>query len=242
MRPQVEPPVCIALDVGDLAAAEAIVDKLGGLVPVFKVGLELFTAAGPRAVEAVLSRRAEVFLDLKVNDIPQQAAGAVRAAADIGVSYLTVHSNAGRATVRAATDASQEDGPKILVVSVLTSLDDEGLREVGVERPTGDQVAAMARLASDEGAPGLVLGAGEVESVRRTHPGLFLVTPGIRPAAADVADQRRVGTPGAAVAAGADMLVVGRPVTGATDPAGALEAILREIAEARGRAVSKAGA
>jgi len=242
MRPQVEPPVCIALDVGDLGAAEAMVDALGGLVPVFKVGLELFTAVGVRAVEAVRSRGAEVFLDLKVNDIPKQAAGAVRAAAEIGVSYLTVHSNAGRATVRAATDASVEGGPTILVVSVLTSLDDEGLREVGIERPTGDQVAAMARLASDEGAAGLVLGAGEVESVRRTHPGLFLVTPGIRPAAADVADQRRVGTPGAAVDAGADMLVVGRPVTAAADPAGALEAILREIAEARGRAVSKAGA
>ena len=233
MSARVEPPLCIALDVSDLASALEIVDALDGLVPVFKVGLELFCAEGPRAVEEVRSRGPQVFLDLKVNDIPNQAAGAVRAASRMGVSYLTVHANGGRAMVRSAVEAASGGSTKILVVSVVTSLDDDGLKEVGVERNTADQVAAMARLAEDEGAPGLVLGSGEVGRVRQRHPELFLVTPGIRPAKAAAGDQRRIGTPGAAVAAGADLLVLGRAVTQASDPRKALQAIVREIDDAR---------
>lgn len=233
MRPTVEPPICIALDVSDLASATVLVDRLSGEVPVFKVGLELFAAEGPRAVSEIRRRGAEVFLDLKVNDIPKQAAGAVRSAAAHGVAYLTVHGNGGRDMVRAAADAAAGDGPVILVVSVLTSLDDEALRDVGVERTAEEQVAAMAELASGEGAPGLVLGAGEVPAVRDRYPELFLVTPGIRPAATEAGDQRRTGTPAAAVRAGADLLVLGRAVTDADDPVAALRGVLGEIERAR---------
>ena len=233
MTRQLEPPICIALDVPDLESALRSVDALSGMVPVFKVGLELFTAAGPEAVRAVRDRGCDVFLDLKINDIPKQAAGAVRSATEIGVRYITAHGNGGRAMVRAAVEAADEERITVLVVSVLTSLDDPDLREIGVDRSAADQVQAMAALAADEGAPGLVLGAREVAAVRSSYPDLFLVTPGIRPVTAEVGDQRRIGTPGAAIAAGADLLVLGRAVTDAPDPASALEAITREIAQAK---------
>ena len=232
MRNRIEPPVCVALDVRELGQALAIVDQLNGSVPVFKVGLELFAAQGPIVIEEIRSRGADVFLDLKVNDIPNQAAGAVRAAQDIGVGYLTVHSNAGRATVEAAVTAADDTTLKVLVVSVLTSLDEPALQEIGVARPLSTQVQAMADLAAALGAPGLVLSAQEVGAVRRAHEDLFLVTPGIRPLASAAGDQSRVGTPAAAVSAGADLLVIGRPITAADDPAAALRAILDEIAEA----------
>jgi orotidine-5'-phosphate decarboxylase len=202
---------------------------------VFKVGLELFSAAGPDAVRAVCDRGCDVFLDLKINDIPKQAAGAVRSATKIGVRYVTAHSNGGRAMVRAAVEAAGDERITVLVVSVLTSLDDDDLRDVGVHRSAADQVQAMAALAADEGAPGLVLAAREVAAMRSLHPDLFLVTPGIRPATAEVGDQRRVGTPAAAIEAGADMLVVGRPVTDAADPRSALAAITLEIAQSKQR-------
>jgi orotidine-5'-phosphate decarboxylase len=188
-------------------------------------------------VRAIRDKGCEVFLDLKVNDIPNQAAGAVRAAARIGARYLTVHANAGRDTLRAAVEAASGGLPRILVVSVVTSLDTPGLRELGVGRDVSDQVDAMAELAVAERAPGLVLAATEVARVRGAHPDLFLVTPGIRPAGTKDGDQRRTGTPAAAVTAGADMLVVGRPVYAAPDPRAALEAILAEIDDARSRVV-----
>lgn len=230
-----DPPICIALDVGDLERALRSVDALAGAVSVFKVGLELFSAAGPDAVRAVRARGCDVFLDLKINDIPKQAAGAVRSATEIGVRYITAHSNGGRAMVRAAVDAADAERITVLVVSVLTSLDDGDLRDVGVDRSAAEQVQAMAALAAEEGAPGLVLAAREVEAVRTLHPDLFLVTPGIRPATSGVGDQRRVGTPAAAISAGADMLVVGRPVTEAPDPSAALEAIVQEITPSKER-------
>ncbi len=231
---RVEPPICVALDTPDLDGARALLDALSGTVPVFKVGLELFCAEGPRAVREVLDRGADVFLDLKINDIPKQAAGAVRAAHRIGVRYLTVHSNGGRAMVRAAVDAAGSDGPTLLVVSVLTSLDDGALGQIGVSRSASEQVAAMAQLAVDEGAPGLVLSPGEVTAIRGAHPDLFLLTPGIRPLALTTADdQKRVGTPAQAVGDGADLIVLGRAVTQAPDPAGAVREILEGIAGAR---------
>jgi orotidine-5'-phosphate decarboxylase len=230
---RIDPPVCIALDTADLDVARRLLDALKGLVPVFKVGLELFCAHGPVAVHEVLDRGADVFLDMKINDIPKQSAGAVRAAQRMSVTYLTVHANAGRATVRACVDAAGERGPKLLVVSVLTSLDDSELAELGVAGGTSAQVDAMARLATEEGAPGLVLAAGEVARVRQAHPGLFLLTPGIRPAGTALGDQRRVGTPATAVADGADLLVLGRAVTQAPDPVEATKKILEEIDAAR---------
>lgn len=226
------PRLCVALDAPGLDEAARMIAPLEGSVEVFKVGLELFCSAGPDALGLVLDRGKQVFLDLKVNDIPNQAAGAVTAAGRAGVHFLTVHGNAGRATLRAAVDARGERGPKLLVVSVLTSLDSPELAEVGVTRSVAEQVDAMAELATEEGADGLVLSAREVSRVRPAHPGLILVTPGIRPASSEISDQRRVATPGAAAAAGADMLVVGRPITAAADPAAAAQEILDEIGRA----------
>ena len=233
-----DPPIAIALDTPDAEPALGIVDRFAGRVPIFKVGLELFCAEGPRIVDEIRQRGAGVFLDLKVNDIPKQAFGAVRSAARRGVSFLTVHGNGGRAMVRAAVEAASGTGTSILVVSVLTSLDGSELREIGVHRGVPAQVGAMAEMAEGEGAHGLVLGSGEVAAVRDRHPDLFLVTPGIRLGGADGGDQRRVGTPRQAAAAGADLLVVGRALTGADDADGALAEILREVSE--GRADSRA--
>lgn len=228
---RVDPPICIALDKPSLAEALPIIDVLADHVRVFKIGLQLFTAAGPAAVEAVHARGRDVFLDLKVNDIPNTAAGAVRSAASLGVRFLTVHSSGGRAMLRTAVDAARDAGPHLLVVSALTSLDDAALREIGVGRSASDQVDAMAALAADVGAPGLVLGADEVTRVRAAHPGLFLLVPGIRPAGSDAGDQRRTGTPGAVVGAGADLIVLGRAVTAADDPVAATKKILADIGQ-----------
>ena len=230
---RVDPPICVALDTRDLDEVRRTLDALAEIVPVFKVGLELFTAHGPPAVREVLDRGADVFLDMKINDIPKQASGAVRAAQHIGAGYLTIHSGGGRAMVRAAVEAASDAGPKLLVVTALTSLDDAALHELGVTRGTSEQVDAMARLAADEGAPGLVLSAAEVGRVRAAHPDLFLLTPGIRPADTALGDQKRVGTPAQAVAAGADLIVLGRAVSQAPDPVAATRRILDEIAAVR---------
>ena len=232
MRQRVEPPAAVALDVPDIAHALRLLDATAGLVPVYKVGLELFTAEGPAAVREVQERGADVFLDLKANDIPKTVAGCVRSAARIGAKFLTVHSGAGRAAIRAAVDEAG-DALTILVVSVLTSLGDDELAELGVGRSAPDQVDAMARLAVEEGAGGLVLAAGEVARVRAEHPELFLVTPGIRPASLNGDDQRRTGTPAAAIAAGSDMLVLARAACDVADPRAALEDILLQIEGAR---------
>lgn len=228
-----EPALCVALDAPELTEATRLVDALAATISVFKVGLELFCAAGPAAVREVRARGVEVFLDMKINDIPKQASGAVRSAAASGASYVTVHANGGRAMVEAAVEAAG-DAIRVLVVSVLTSLDDPALREIGIQRPVGEQVEAMAELAASAGAPGLVLSPREVAAVRKRRPELFLVTPGIRPADAAAGDQRRTGTPGAAVADGADLLVVGRPITASDDPVGSARAILDEIDAVRG--------
>jgi orotidine-5'-phosphate decarboxylase len=215
-----------------LDEAERLIDVLADKVRVFKVGLELFVSAGPAAVEAVHARGCDVFLDLKVNDIPNTAAGAVRSAASLGVRFLTIHSSGGREMVRAAVDATDGGRPHLLVVSVLTSLDAGALSEVGIERALPDQVDAMAALAVVEGAPGLVLAASEVARVRAAHPDLFLLVPGMRPAWAQgerTDDQKRTGTPAAALADGADLLVLGRAVTADADPAAAMDRVLAEI-------------
>jgi orotidine-5'-phosphate decarboxylase len=229
-RTPIRPPVCVALDFPTLDEAKRTIDLLADRVRVFKVGLQLFTAAGPAAVEAVHAAGRDVFLDLKVHDIPNTAAGAVRAAADIGVRFLTIHASGGRDMLRAALDATPDGRPHLLVVTVVTSLDDDALHETGVERGISDQVDAMAALAVAEGAPGLVLGASEVARVREAYPELFLLVPGIRPAWAGATDdQKLVGTPGATVADGADLIVLGRAVTAAADSLDALDRVIDEI-------------
>ncbi|MEX0875208.1 MAG: orotidine-5'-phosphate decarboxylase [Actinomycetota bacterium] len=233
MSTLIDPPICIALDVSSLDEAKRLLDALAGRVSVFKVGLELFTAAGPQAVREVTSRNCDVFLDLKIHDIPNTAARAVRAAERLGARFLTIHGSGGREMVRAAIEGTTEGRPELLVVSVVTSLDEDALREVGVTRSIAEQVDAMAALASEEQAPGLVLAASEVARVRAAHPGLFLLVPGIRPAGSDAGDQKRVGTPGDVVVAGADLIVLGRSVTQAAHPAAATDRILDEIQSAR---------
>ncbi|MEX2393135.1 MAG: orotidine-5'-phosphate decarboxylase [Actinomycetota bacterium] len=228
-RERIDPPIAIALDYGSLDEAKRTIDALAEQVRVFKVGLQLFTAAGPAAVRAVHDRGCDVFLDLKVGDIPNTAAGAVASAAGIGARFLTIHSSGGPTMVRAAVEAAAGGAPKLLVVSVLTSLDEAEMAATGVMRPLSDQVDAMAALAVAAGAPGLVLAATEVARIRAAYPDLFLLVPGIRPAWAQADDQKRMGTPAQVVADGADLMVLGRAVTAAADPSGALARVLEEI-------------
>ena len=228
-RDPIDPPIAIALDYATLDSAKRTIDLLADQVRIFKIGFQLFTAAGPDAVDAVHAAGREVFLDLKVLDIPNTAAGAVRSAVALGVRFLTVHGSGGQEMLRAAVEATDAGLPELLVVSVVTSLDDAALRATGVERGVGAQVDAMAELAVRTGAPGLVCGSAEVARVRAAHPDLFLLIPGMRPAWASAGDQKRTGTPARAVADGADLLVIGRAVTAADDPAAAMDRVLDEL-------------
>jgi len=230
--------IVFPLDVPDLSAARDWVARLRGQVGVFKVGLELFTAHGPAAVEAVHAADADCFLDLKLHDIPATMAGAVRSAAALGVRYLTVHASAGTDALAQAAGAAEEAGRgrlTLLGVTVLTSLDGNDLDAIGLAGPPADAVSRLGRLAADAGVRGLVCSPLEVAGLRRAlGDGMTLVVPGVRPAGADRGDQRRTATPGEAVRAGADLLVVGRPIRNADDPVAAAAAIGRGIDDAAG--------
>jgi len=229
----IDPPICVALDVGDLKAARAVVDELRDVVPLFKVGLELFCAEGPRTVEMVKDAGAPVFLDLKVNDIPRTAAAVVREAARIGADFLTIMGFGGRDMIAASVASAQEHGgPHLLVVTSLTSLDDEHLREIGVTRNVRQQALAIGRIAAEEGAEGLILSPREIDPVRNALPHLFLATPGVRPAGTSADDHRRVLTPADAILAGADLVVVGRPILDAPDRVAAVKALVDEVLDA----------
>jgi len=226
----------VALDFASAAAAMELVDQLQGNCRWFKVGMELYYAAGNAVVEHLRARGYEVFLDLKLHDIPNTVAGAVHTVARAGASLLTVHAAGGDAMLRAAAAAaSAPDSPRLLAVTVLTSMDAEQLSGVGVSDSPAAQVLRLAKLAQAAGIDGLVCSADEVAAVREAMgrgpngEAALLVVPGIRPAGADAADQRRVATPADAIARGASMLVVGRPITQAADPARAAAAILKEI-------------
>jgi orotidine-5'-phosphate decarboxylase len=224
----------VALDAPTLAEAEALVGRLAGVVTHFKVGSPLFTAAGPAAVDMVHRRGGRVFLDLKYHDIPAAVAGGVRSAAGLGVGLLTVHASGGSAMLRAAAEAAAaagRDRPRILAVTVLTSLDRAALqRELGVPVAVEGHAVHLADLARDAGCDGVVASPREAARLRGfLGRDALIVTPGIRPAGGAADDQARTATPAVAVRAGADYLVVGRPVTGATDPAAAAAAILAEI-------------
>jgi len=221
----------VALDTPDLSAAEALVDRLAGVVTHFKVGSVLFTAAGPAAVEMVRKRGGRVFLDLKYHDIPATVGVAVEAAARLGVGLLTVHASGGAAMLRAATGAAGPGRPRIVAVTVLTSLDRAALHgEVGVPSAVEGHVVHLAQLARNAGCDGVVASPREAARLRALlGPQALIVTPGIRPAGAHADDQARSATPATARRAGADYLVVGRPITGAADPAAAAAAVLAEI-------------
>jgi orotidine-5'-phosphate decarboxylase len=231
----------VALDVERLDRAEALLDQLQGVVSTFKVGAQLFTAAGPAAVELIRKRGGKVFLDLKYHDIPNTMAGAVREAARLGVSMLTLHASAGRAAIEAAaaaaTAAAKEHRvpkPLCLAVTVLTSLDRATLqRELNVPLPVEGHVLHLARLARAGGADGGVAAPSEIRAMRTALGREWLiVAPGVRPAGSEAGDQARVATPEAAIRAGADYLVVGRPIAAAAEPTKAALAILEEMARA----------
>jgi orotidine-5'-phosphate decarboxylase len=196
----------------------------------FKVGSQLSTAAGPGVVRSIVARGQHVFLDLKFHDIPNTVAGAVASAAQLGVSLLTVHALGGRAMLEAAAGALPAMGMRLLAITVLTSHDEKSLGEVGVVRPLPEEVRDLARLARAAGVDGVVASPHEVALLREAcGKDLLIVAPGIRPAGARAGDQARAATPAAALTAGADYLVVGRPITEAKDPAAAARAIVREM-------------
>ena len=220
--------VFVALDTPDPARARELARILAGRVGGLKVGLELFTAAGPGLVRELGSTGTPVFLDLKLHDIPNTVGAAAAAAARTGAALLTVHALGGEAMIRAAVAGAP--GVVVLAVTVLTSHAAGDLPALGIAGPPADAVGRLASVARRAGAGGIVCSALEIEVVRRAFPEALVVVPGIRPAGADKGDQARVATPASAVASGADRLVVGRPITAAPDPAAAAEAIAREIA------------
>ena len=225
----------VALDVPSRAEAEARVKLLGDAVDFYKIGLELFTAEGPDVVKAVKGLGKKVFLDLKFHDIPNTAAQAVRSGGRLGVDLMTIHSVGGQRMIAAAAEAAAEfgpNGPRILAVTVLTSLDQDDLADIGVpNRTPAEQVAALAKFAVAHGAHGLVCSAFDVGALSPTLPaGTLFVTPGVRPAGAAVGDQKRIATPAVAVAGGATHLVVGRPIMATADPVAAARAIRAEMA------------
>jgi orotidine-5'-phosphate decarboxylase len=225
----------VALDVPDAASAARLLGQLENTCQWFKVGLELFVAAGPAVLEPLVARGHSVFLDLKLHDIPNTVAGAVRSAAALGVRMMTLHAAGGPVMLgaaRAALDGVAEP-PELLAVTVLTSIDQDQMNAVGLGRSPAEQVELLARMGLEAGIRGFICSPQEVATLRAlTGPESTLVIPGIRPSGAAVGDQKRIATPAEALRQGASFLVVGRPIIQAPDPAEAAEAILREMAEA----------
>ena len=222
-------PVFVAIDTPDLSAAIALGRSLVGYVGGLKVGLEFVNANGPEGVKAIVALGAPVFLDVKFHDIPNTVAGASRAVANLGTAIFNVHASGGAAMLRAAKDAVKDfpNPPAMIAVTVLTSIDDAELDRIGQKGPPLDQVLRLAKLTKDSGGDGVVCSPQEIKAVRAAcGPDFLIVTPGIRPAGADLADQKRVMTPAEAMAAGADILVIGRPITGAKAPAQAAQEIV----------------
>jgi orotidine-5'-phosphate decarboxylase len=222
----------VALDVSSAAAAQKIVAAVGDSASCYKVGMQLYTAEGPRVVRDLVASGRRVFLDLKYHDIPNTVAAAVCEAANLGVSMLTIHASGGGKMMRAATEAARSARAALMVlgVTVLTSLDDTDLDKMGVHGRVQDQVLRLAALAIANGCGGVVASAREASALRSELKGDFaIVTPGVRPPGAEHGDQARVVTPAEAIAAGATHIVVGRPITGAADPASEARAILGQI-------------
>ena len=225
----VKNPIIAALDVPDAEEALKLAEAIAPAVGAFKIGKELFVSAGPDIVKRVRDTGAAVFLDLKFHDIPNTVAKAVASAVRLDVQMLTVHTCGGTAMLKAAVKAA-DGGPLVLGVTVLTSMDESDLAEVGVQRSPADQVLHLAQLATQTGLKGLVCSPEEIVSLREVLPHeVQLVTPGIRPAGAESGDQKRVMTPADAIDAGANWLVIGRPIYGADNPRAAAEEILGSL-------------
>lgn len=228
--------IILALDTPDVATAVAQTQAVGDAIDGVKLGLEFFIANGPAGVARVQEEGLALFLDLKLHDIPNTVAGAVRSALGLNPLLLTVHAGGGPAMLRAAADAAATGGPTrplVIAVTVMTSLDDRDLAAVGQLPPVQDQVRRLAALAQAQGCDGVVCSAHEIATLRRDcGPNFKLVVPGLRPASGEVGDQKRVMTPGEAAGLGADFLVIGRPITAAAEPAAAARLIRREVASA----------
>jgi len=221
----------VALDLPSVDAAESVVARLGDTVSFYKIGYQLAFAGGLGLAQHLVDAGKQVFLDLKLHDIGNTVANGVESVARLGASFLTVH--AYPQTMRAAVAARGESGLRILAVTVLTSYDDSDLAAAGYDFTVAELAAERAAQARDMGVDGLVCSGEEAAALRKiAGQGMVLVTPGIRPAGADAGDQKRIMTPASAIAAGADYLVVGRPIVAATDPKAAAQAIIAEIAAA----------
>lgn len=226
--------IIVALDYADAASAVALVDRLDPTLCKLKVGKELFTAAGPAFVESLVKRNYDVFLDLKFHDIPNTVAKACQAAGNLGVWMLNVHASGGLPMMQAAREgldkAFGEHSPLLIAVTVLTSMDEATLQSLGVQRPLQEHVLALATLTQQAGLDGVVCSAQEASMLKQSLGADFcLVTPGIRPKDASQDDQTRIVTPEQALSLGAHYLVIGRPITQATDPLVALNTIIKNI-------------
>ena len=246
MTPDLKPKdrLIVALDVDSADEALKLVDELHGIVGMFKVGSQLFTAAGPSLVEKIVGSGNRVFLDLKFHDIPHQVSGAIASATKLGASLITVHASGGPEMLRSAVETAEEtaerehiERPNVVAVTVLTSIDSAVLDQIGVTSDATESVKRLALLAASAGVDGVVASPKEIGAIRSTvsDSGFLIVTPGIRPndpkrdEHSAIDDQRRVASPGFALAAGANYLVIGRPITAASDRAQAVERIVREM-------------
>ena len=223
----------VALDVSSASEARQMVQSIGEAAGIYKVGLQLFTSEGPEIVRDLVASGRNVFLDLKLHDIPNTVSHAVKAAAELGVHMLTVHAGGGAAMLQAAAEASA-GRVNVLAVTVLTSLSADDLHEVGVPAEVADQAVRMAALAQRAGCQGVISSPRELVPLRKQiGQDFMIVTPGIRPAGAETHDQQRIATPALAIGNGASHIVVGRPITHATDPAKAAQAIISEMESAK---------
>jgi orotidine-5'-phosphate decarboxylase len=230
MRPTPRERLIVALDLPSVAAAEAMIERLGDTVAFYKIGYQLAFAGGLPLARDLAQAGKQVFLDMKLHDIANTVAHGVESIARLGATFLTIH--AYPQTMRAAVDAKKGSGLKLLAVTVLTSYNDGDLDEAGYALGVDALVADRAKRAHDLGLDGIVCSAAETSALRRmVGDDMVLVTPGIRPAGSDHGDQKRVVTPANAIAAGADYLVIGRPITAATDPPAAAAAIVADIAK-----------
>lgn len=227
--------IIIALDFESADEAESLVKMLGDLAVFYKVGLQLLTKAGPSAVRNLIAAGKKVFLDLKLHEIPNSVKGGVKAAGDLGASMVTVHASGGSAVLRAAAGAAREFSDlKVLAVTVITSMNDDDLDEIGVETPVEEQVVRLAKLAIEAGCHGVVASPQEAGLLREVLPAdALIVTPGTRMPDDAGTDQVRVATPGEAIEAGATYVVVGRPVSKSDHPVAALTAIANDIDQKR---------
>lgn len=233
----------VALDVDSLDKAVTLVEQLAPHVGVFKIGMELYNSAGPDAVRQIVKRGSKVFLDLKLHDIPTTVAKTVRVLTRLGVSIINIHAGGGLAMMQAAASAAQDEAavrgikpPKVIAVTVLTSLDQNALNtQLNIPGTVEEQVLRWAKLAQQAGLHGVVCSPREIKAIRETcGENFIIITPGIRPAGVSKNDQQRVMTPAEAVKLGASYLVVGRPITGAKEPVQAAREIVNEISKASG--------